>query len=71
VAAAASVARVSAWYLAAMTGLWMSSGQTARQMASRSPGRPRREMRGWPSKAPEALSAGDSPACLTSEEEPS
>ena len=30
---------------------------------------PRREMCAWPEKAPEALSAGDSPACLTSEEE--
>jgi hypothetical protein len=60
---------VIAAYFAAITGLWISSGHTAGQTASRSPARPRREMCAWPSKAPEAFSAGDSPACLTSDEE--
>ena len=46
-----------------------SSGHTARQTVSRRPGRPRREMCAWPAKAPEALSDGDSPACLTSDDE--
>ena len=52
-------------------GLWISSGQAARHTVIRSPGRPRRQMRAWPSKAPEAFSAGDSPACLTGDGEPS
>src|SRR5579875_1012442 len=70
-AAASSAARVIAWYLAAITGLYWSIGHTARQTVSRRPGRPRREMCAWPAKAPEALPDGDIPACLTSEEEPS
>ena len=65
--------RPAAWviaaYLAAMTGLCCSIGHTARQAVSRSPGRPRRDMCAWPSKAPEAFSDGDSPACLTREDE--
>ena len=56
-----------AWYFAAMTGLWRSSGKTARQAAVRRPGLPRREMCDSPSKAPDELSAGDRPACLTSD----
>ena len=59
--------RTMAWYFAAMTGLCSSSGVTARQAAVRSPGRPRREMREAPSNAPEEVSAGDRPACLTSD----
>ena len=68
-AAASSAAAASAWYFAAMTGLWASSGKIIRQAAVRSAGRPRREMRDWPSNAPEELSAGDRPACLTSDDE--
>ena len=60
---------VIAWYLAAMTGLNWSIGHTARQTVSRRPGRPRREMCASPKKAPEALSDGDSPACLTTDDE--
>jgi len=63
------VARVIAWYLAAITGLNWSIGHTARQTTSRRLGRPRREMCACPEKAPEALSDGDIPACLTSEDE--
>ena len=59
------------WYLVAITGLYWSIGQTARHTVSRRPGRPRREMCAWPAKAPEAFSDGDSPACLTSDDEPS
>ena len=65
--AASSAAQTMAWYFAAMTGLCSSSGVTARQAAVRSPGRPRREIREVPSNAPEEVSAGDRPACLTSD----
>ena len=65
---AASAAWVIAWYLAAMTGLNWSIGHTARQTVSRRPGRPRREMCASPRNAPEALSDGDIPACLTSDD---
>src|SRR5207248_10627574 len=68
-AAAVSAARVSAAYLAAITGLSWSIGHTARQTASRRPGRPRREMCAWPEKTPEAFSDGASPARLSREEE--
>src|SRR5580693_9974006 len=51
-AAAASAAAIIAAYFAAITELWMSSGQIARHTVSRRPGRPRREMCAWPSKAP-------------------
>jgi hypothetical protein len=46
-----------------------SIANVARQAATRSEGRPRREIREVPSDAPDALSDGDSPACLTMEEE--
>src|SRR2546430_10079953 len=65
--AAASAALVSAWYLAAITGLNRSIGHTARHTASRRAGRPRREMCAWPDQAPEALSAGGRPAGLDPE----
>ena len=52
-----------------ITELWMSSGEIARDTVSRRPGRLWREMCAWPSKAPEALPDGDSPACLTSDDE--
>jgi hypothetical protein len=50
---------------AAITGLFGSAAQTARQAASRSAGRPRPEIADLPWKAPESLSRGHNPACLT------
>ena len=46
---------------AAITGLFGSAAQTARQAATRGRGRPRPEMGVLPWNAPEALSRGHSP----------
>ena len=51
---------------AAITGLFGIAAQTARQAASRRPGRPRPEIEVLPWAAPEALSRGHSPACPSS-----
>jgi hypothetical protein len=64
-----SAPATSASYLAFMTGFQFSIANVARQAATRSEGRPRREIREVPWDAPDALSDGDSPACLTMEEE--
>src|ERR1700691_433616 len=60
--------RVVRWVnRAAITGLFGSAAQTARQAATRSRGRPRPEIEVLPWKVAEALSRGHSPACLTSD----
>ena len=62
---------VRAACLAASTSQCRSTAQVARQAASRSPGRPRREIFAWPRKLPDSLRAGDIPACLTTDDDDS
>src|SRR5215469_9284149 len=62
---------VGAACLAASTSQCRSTAQVARQVASRSAGRPRREILAWPRKLPDSLRAGDIPACLTTEDDDS